>query len=128
MQAHVRPRGHAKRSLAAPKNRNSNLRKSVSLDVDELTKLGRNLFRNPVARERGYTYRKYQIAAAIEAIRLAINGHNSAIELPTGTGKTLIACLAAVFWAKLQPNTRTLLVIPSRTLVVQHFVVAEWVM
>jgi superfamily II DNA or RNA helicase len=55
-----------------------------------------------------------------------MKGQNSSVELPTGTGKTLIACLAAAFWKQLRPGSRILLVVPSRTLVVQHFGVALW--
>jgi len=126
LQAHARPGRQKKRSSPKPKNAAS--RESVSLDIDELTKHARKLFRNAVARERGYTYRRYQVAAALEAVRLALQGQNSALELPTGTGKTLIACLAALFWTKFKPGARTLLVVPSRTLVVQHFEVARWIM
>jgi hypothetical protein len=128
LQAHAPPGKPKKLSSAAPKPKKASSRKSVSVDVDEFTTHARKLFRNAVARERGYTCRKYQVAAAIEAVRLALDGQNSALELPTGTGKTLIACLAAVFWTKLRPGARTLLVVPSRTLVVQHFEVARWIM
>ncbi|WP_167768185.1 DEAD/DEAH box helicase [Bradyrhizobium sp. MOS001] len=85
------------------------------------------LFANDVARERAYTLRKYQIEAALRAIEIALAGQNSGIELPTGTGKTLIACLVAAFWKQLRPASRVLLIVPSRTLVVQHFDVARWI-
>ncbi|MDE2134751.1 MAG: DEAD/DEAH box helicase [Alphaproteobacteria bacterium] len=93
----------------------------------ELTRCGMRLFRNRVAKEREYSSRKYQVATAVEAVSLASAGDNSAIELPTGTGKTLIACLASVLWKATYPNSRVLLVVPSRTLVIQHFEVAQWV-
>jgi excisionase family DNA binding protein len=85
------------------------------------------LFAYEVARERTYTLRRYQVKAAVRAVLFALDGRNIGIELPTGTGKTLIACLAAVFWKQLRPKSRVLLIVPSRTLVVQHFDVALWV-
>lgn len=85
------------------------------------------LFENEVARERAYAPRRYQVKAAVRAVMLATRGENAGIELPTGTGKTLIACLVAAFWKKLYPGNRVLLVVPSRTLVVQHFGVALWI-
>lgn len=80
-----------------------------------------------MARERAYVERAYQVRAAIEAVTLAMNGENVGLELPTGTGKTLIACLAAVMWKYRHPDDRVLLIVPSRTLVVQHFDVAYWI-
>lgn len=86
-----------------------------------------SLFANDVARDRAYTRRRYQVKAAVRAVSIALGGRNASIELPTGTGKTLIACLVAVFWKQLRPTSRVLLIVPSRTLVVQHFDVARWV-
>jgi hypothetical protein len=85
------------------------------------------LFANDVARDRAYTRRRYQVKAAVRAVAIALAGRNAGIELPTGTGKTLIACLAAAFWKQLRPASRVLLIVPSRTLVVQHFAVALWI-
>jgi hypothetical protein len=67
------------------------------------------------------------LRAAIEAVQAALAGYNAAIELPTGTGKTLVACLAAAIWKGLNPDSRVLLIVPSRTLVAQHFEVARWI-
>ncbi|WFU25437.1 DEAD/DEAH box helicase [Bradyrhizobium sp. CB1717] len=85
------------------------------------------LFANDVARDRAYTLRRYQVETAIRAVEIALAGRNAGIELPTGTGKTLIACLVAALWKKLRPTSRVLLIVPSRTLVVQHFDVALWI-
>jgi superfamily II DNA or RNA helicase len=87
----------------------------------------RALFDNTIAHQRLYSPRRYQIKAAVRAILLALQGRNDAIELPTGTGKTVIACIAAVLWKSLNPGSRVLFIVPSRTLVVQHFDVALWV-
>jgi hypothetical protein len=85
------------------------------------------LFANDVARDREYVRRRYQVKAAVRVVLAALGGRNIGIELPTGTGKTLIACLVAVFWKQLRPESRVLLIVPSRTLVVQHFDVAFWI-
>jgi ERCC4-related helicase len=74
-----------------------------------------------------YTPRRYQIRTAVRLVSNALANRNGAIELPTGSGKTLIACLVAVFWKYLHPASRILLVAPSRTLVIQHFNVALWI-
>lgn len=80
-----------------------------------------------MALEREYEARSYQLRAAVEAALAALSGRNAAVELPTGTGKTLVACLVAAFWKGLNPDSRVLLIVPSRTLVAQHFEVARWV-
>jgi superfamily II DNA/RNA helicase len=95
--------------------------------VHDLWPLALSLYANPVARERGYVVRAYQIKAAVRAVAWALAGRNSAIELPTGTGKTLIACMTAVLGHQVAPGTRTWLIVPSRTLVIQHFEVARWI-
>jgi superfamily II DNA/RNA helicase len=92
-----------------------------------LRKRARALYDNRIAEEREYEARDYQIKAAVEVVAQAYAGKNCAIELPTGTGKTLIACIAAVLWRSLRPDGRVLLIVPSRTLVVQHFEVARWI-
>lgn len=92
-----------------------------------LRPIARSLFANRLARERSYTLREYQLVAAAKAATATAAGRNCALELPTGTGKTVIACLAAVLRKHLAPRSRVLLVVPSRTLVVQHFDVALWV-
>jgi superfamily II DNA/RNA helicase len=89
--------------------------------------IARVLFKNEVARERAYVERPYQVRAAIQAVTIALEKQNVGMELPTGTGKTLIACLAAVMWKQQRAKSRVLLVVPSRTLVVQHFEVSLWV-
>ena len=118
----------AKTSSKRSARKSTSPRRHQVADAESLTKYARNLFVNATAKERGYAPREYQIAAAVRAISQAIAGRNSAIELPTGTGKTLIACLAAAFWKKVRPDSRSLLVVPSRTLVVQHADVARWIM
>jgi superfamily II DNA/RNA helicase len=95
--------------------------------TDALKRIAKALFRNAVAKERVYSERAYQIQTAIEAAMIVHGGRHAAIQLPTGVGKTLIACLIAAFWKHLRPGARTLLIVPSRTLVVQHFEVAKWV-
>jgi superfamily II DNA/RNA helicase len=87
----------------------------------------RALYDNEIAQERSYAARRYQIKTAVQAVLCALAGRNAAIELPTGTGKTLIACLVAVLWKDVRPHSRILLIVPSRTLVGQHFEVALWV-
>lgn len=49
------------------------------------------LFANDISRDRAYSRRHYQVRAAVRAVSIALSGHNAGIELPTGTGKTLIA-------------------------------------
>lgn len=103
---------------------------SIAADLGlarRLWRYGRNLYRNAIAQEREYVARSYQLRAAVEAVLAARSGRNAAVELPTGTGKTLVACLAAAFWKGLNPDSRVLLIVPSRTLVAQHFDVARWV-
>jgi superfamily II DNA or RNA helicase len=73
------------------------------------------LFANGVACDRAYMRRRYQVKAAIRAVAIALGGRNAGIELPTGTGKTLIACLVAAFWKQLRPDSQVLLIVPSRT-------------
>ncbi len=97
------------------------------LQIQKYWSIAKELFANDVARERAYVHRTYQVKAAVRAVTIALAGKNVSIELPTGTGKTLIACLAAVLWKHKRPDSRVLLVVPSRTLVVQHFDVARWV-
>jgi hypothetical protein len=92
-----------------------------------LRRLARGLYGNNIGQHRSYAQRRYQVQTALDAVAHLSAGHNVAIELPTGVGKTLIACLAAVFWKRICPGSRTLLIVPSRTLVVQHFEVARWV-
>lgn len=111
-----RNRKHAKR-------RNSQVRDCVHA----LWATADALFANDVARDRAYVRRRYQVKAAVRAVAIALAGRNAGIELPTGTGKTLIACLVAAFWKQLRPASRVLLIVPSRTLVVQHFAVALWI-
>lgn len=108
---------------AAPARASAVLREPVR----NLWRLAHDLFNNDVARDRSYTVRPYQVKAAVRAVLTTLAGRNAGIELPTGTGKTLIACMAAVFWKRLKPASRVLLIVPSRTLVVQHFDVARWV-
>jgi hypothetical protein len=80
----------------------------------------RGLFKSPISIERDYSPRGSQIRIDVGTILWALKGRNCAIELPTGTGKTLIALT-------LHPVSRVLLIVPTRTLVVQHFGVAAWV-
>ncbi|MGY3129331.1 superfamily II DNA or RNA helicase [Bradyrhizobium sp. USDA 4501] len=102
-------------------------RSTASKSTPAFWTIAEALFANDVARERAYTLRRYQVDAAIRAVEIALESQNAGIELPTGTGKTLIACLVAAFWKKLRPTSRILLIVPSRTLVVQHFDVARWI-
>lgn len=117
-----RSRRTSTKSQPKRKSHKGGLRQSVR----QLWSAGRPLFRNKIAQERRYSFRPYQLKAAIRAVVLADTGAHTAIELPTGTGKTLIACLAAHLWLCLHPNARVLLIVPTRTLVVQHFEVARW--
>lgn len=102
-------------------------RSTTSKSTPAFWTIAEALFANDVARERAYALRRYQVDAAIRAVEIALAGRNAGIELPTGTGKTLIACLVAAFWKNLHPTSRILLIVPSRTLVVQHFEVARWI-
>jgi superfamily II DNA or RNA helicase len=92
----------------------------------ELWRLAKSLFDEPVARERLYRPRSYQIATAIRAFVVTALGANAAIEMPTGTGKTIVACILTTFWLRAFPDDRVLLIVPSRTLVGQHGHVAAW--
>lgn len=98
-----------------------------AVDQGAMKDLARALFSNDIAKERTYFARDYQVDTAIRATELIATQQNVAIQLPTGVGKTLIACLIAAFWKQISPSARVLLVVPSRMLVLQHFEVARWV-
>lgn len=85
------------------------------------------LFAKPIAQSRLYEKRDYQIAAATSAVSYLDAEKNVALELPTGTGKTLICCLVAAYWKSIRPASRILLLVPRRALIEQHRAVAAWI-
>ena len=54
------------------------------------------------------------------------NSKNIEIDLPTGTGKTLIANLLTWLWLEENPKARVLYIVPRRILVDQHRDFARW--
>lgn len=70
--------------------------------------------------------RPYQLQASIESVECLLQGENVVIDLPTGTGKTMIANMVTYLWRKRRPDSRVLYVVPRRILVGQHREHAKW--
>ena len=63
-----------------------------------------------------FTPRLYQ-----ETILHTCTKHNSLVVLPTGMGKTAISLMLAVHRIKIHPNSKILILAPTRPLVEQHY-------
>lgn len=85
-----------------------------------------SVFVSPEAREIGLGRRRYQLDAARQIVRFAEQRRSSELRLPTGTGKTLIAHLAALLWRERHADGITLIVVPRRVLATQHNRMAAW--
>ncbi len=72
--------------------------------------------KHELVRPGSIEYREYQVRAA----SLAIN-RNTLIVLPTGTGKTVIGLLIIAEWIKRNPDSKIILIAPTRPLVNQHY-------
>ncbi len=72
-------------------------------------------FMHPMIKDKVLEYREYQDKIAKEC-----TNKNLLIVLPTGTGKTVIALLATIYWMDKHPNGRLYLLAPTRPLVHQH--------
>jgi superfamily II DNA/RNA helicase len=75
--------------------------------------------------EKTYKYRQYQFDISYDAICNLMN-NNVAINLPTGTGKTMIANLISVYWKYIYPSGRILYIVPTRLLLNQHREYIKW--
>jgi superfamily II DNA/RNA helicase len=80
----------------------------------------------PAAKSRALRWRSYQVDAAWRAFGALSKGHSAVIELPTGTGKTIIANFVSLWMYGLNQETRGLYVVPRRVLVQQHREYARW--
>ena len=76
--------------------------------------------------KKKYNLRKYQIDVAYEAISFLNENKNVVINLPTGTGKTLISNYISVYWNKIRPNSKILYILPTRLLLNQHREAINW--
>ena len=74
----------------------------------------------------GYEVRRYQLKAAQDAFAQLKQGNNVEIDLPTGTGKSLIANQVSWLWLSEFEHSRVLYVVPRRILVDQHRNFAKW--
>jgi hypothetical protein len=81
---------------------------------------------SPGAIEAGIGRRPYQIAAARQIVKAAARGRSAEVQLPTGTGKTLIANLTAILWRHHRPHGKVLLIAPRRALALQHNRYSGW--
>lgn len=84
------------------------------------------LYESPYALENKIEERGYQTQAALDCCQLLLDQQNCSLELPTGTGKTLIACLIVDHWLSANPTRTAIVVVPNRTLVNQHREVFHW--
>lgn len=78
------------------------------------------------ARSAGLQLRDYQIEAAKRIFGAISSGSNAILNLPTGTGKTLISNLVSRAILEHKPRSRVLVVVPRRVLVTQHLVYSQW--
>jgi hypothetical protein len=78
------------------------------------------------AREAGITRRDYQVDAARRIATAAGRGQSSELQLPTGTGKTLVANFVALLWRERRSQSKVLMVAPRRALALQHNRYAAW--
>jgi DEAD/DEAH box helicase/Helicase conserved C-terminal domain len=78
------------------------------------------------AQDVGLKRRKYQLDAVRQIVRAVARKRSIELRLPTGTGKTLIADLAALKWRETRPRAATMIVAPRRTLASQHNRMAAW--
>lgn len=77
----------------------------------------------------GLRHLKFQVDAAARCAKLARDGGRLLIEAPTGTGKTLIAHMTAALLAgSWKDEFRCLALVPSRPLLRQHIVEADWLL
>lgn len=72
-------------------------------------------FNHPLVKENKIELRSYQLTAAMKAYE-----KNTLIVLPTGTGKTIIALIATVYWLEKNPNAKIIFMAPTKPLVLQH--------
>lgn len=86
----------------------------------------KELYDSEYAQENAIEARAYQIDAALDCGRLLLEQKNCSLELPTGTGKTLIACLLVDYWLSTNPKRTAIVIVPNRTLVNQHREVFQW--
>jgi superfamily II DNA or RNA helicase len=70
--------------------------------------------------------RPYQMDASVQSALHLLQGEGVVIDLPTGTGKTMIANMVTYLWRKARPDSRVLYVVPRRVLVGQHHQHSKW--
>jgi len=72
-------------------------------------------FNHPLIKENTIERREYQLEAARKVIDA-----NTLIVLPTGTGKTIIALIATVYWLEKYPGAKIIFMAPTKPLIAQH--------
>lgn len=90
------------------------------------TALVKEQLKSPIAIKLNLEIRKYQIVAALHSYESLSNNKNVVLNLPTGTGKTMVANILSLMILSNNPETHCLYVAPSRSLCFQHFTYTKW--
>lgn len=73
-----------------------------------------------------YRKRLYQFEVAYDCLTYLEKGNNVALNLPTGTGKTLISNYVSLSWLKSRNAQKVLYITPTRILADQHDECIKW--
>ena len=74
-----------------------------------------HILNNPILKKEKIEVREYQVKIAESSI-----GKNTLVVLPTALGKTIIAAYLSAYYLYSQPNSRILVMAPTKPLVDQH--------
>lgn len=78
------------------------------------------------AKKLGLEIRMYQITAAIKCYEKMAQGSSVVLNLPTGTGKTMVANILTLMILENNPDKYCLYIAPTRSLAWQHAEYSKW--
>jgi superfamily II DNA/RNA helicase len=102
------------------------MRRKDSPDEEAINRLVRRQLRSPAATRLGLKLRRYQVLAALKSYEQMALGRNVVLNLPTGTGKTMVANILSLILLEKRPQARCLYLAPTRSLAYQHRHYSNW--
>ncbi len=98
----------------------------IEITEKQVNLLIRRHINSSVGKRLGLELRRYQVVAAISCYQHMVNGENVVLNLPTGTGKTMVANILSLILLEQNPSSRCLYLAPSRSLAYQHRHYSKW--
>lgn len=93
---------------------------------DDVNALVRRHLASPMAKRLKLRLRRYQVLAAMASYEHMVAGTNVVLNLPTGTGKTMVANILSIMMLESCPNAYCLYLAPARSLAYQHRHYSRW--